>query len=78
MGGINLDSKFLKLFSSVFLVLFIFSFSAEAAKEKDKAKVSHKSNCRYCEKYEKIKDWPEDVRPAGYCLCFNKFMVMSG
>ena len=61
-----MDSKFLKLFSSVFLVLFIFSFGAEAAKEKNKAKVSHKSNCRYCEKYEKIKDWPEDVRPAGY------------
>jgi len=48
------------LFSSIFIFLLIISFS-EAAKKKDDEK-----DCLYCNKYEKLKDWPESERPEAF------------
>ena len=48
------------LFSTVFIFLLTISF-LEAAKKKDEEK-----DCLYCNKYEKLKDWPESERPEAF------------
>ncbi len=37
-----------------------------AEKKKDKAKHSHERSCKYCIVYEKMKDWPDLMRPSAY------------
>ena len=48
------------LFSTIFIFLLTISF-LEAAKKKDEEK-----DCLYCNKYEKLKDWPENERPEAF------------
>ena len=48
------------------MVLSILSFSSEAAKDKKKDKDDGKPKCVYCEKYKKLKDWPENERPIAF------------
>ena len=48
------------LFSTIFIFLLTISF-LEAAKKKDDEK-----DCLYCNKYEKLKDWPENERPEAF------------
>jgi len=48
------------------LILSILSFSSEAAKDKKKDKDDGKPKCVYCEKYKKLKDWPENERPIAF------------
>jgi hypothetical protein len=43
------------------LTLLLISYS-EAAKKKDK----EEKDCLYCNKYEKLKDWPESERPIAF------------
>ena len=47
-------------FSIIFIFLLTISLS-EAAKKKDEEK-----DCLYCNKYEKLKDWPENERPEAF------------
>ena len=57
----NIFKTFTKiLFSTIFIFLLTISFS-EAAKKKDEEK-----DCLYCNKYEKLKDWPESERPEAF------------
>ena len=57
----NIFKRFAKiLFSAIFIFLLTISFS-EAAKKKDEEK-----DCLYCNKYEKLKDWPENERPEAF------------
>ena len=52
----------IKIFiTSIFILIFAVSFS-EAAKDKDK----DEKDCIYCNKYEKLKDWPEIERPEAF------------
>ncbi len=61
--------SFIKLFfSSVFIIFLTTSFS-EAAKE-------DKKDCKYCEKYETLEDWPESERPAAFI--YEKFDYPEG
>ena len=51
----------LKCIKALFITLLLFSFSTSisySAKEK--------KDCQYCEKYEKLKDWPVSERPAAF------------
>ena len=48
------------LFASIIIFLLTISFS-EAAKKKEEEK-----DCLYCNKYEKLKDWPENERPEAF------------
>ena len=48
------------LFFTILIFLLTTSFS-EAAKKKDEEK-----DCLYCNKYEKLKDWPESERPEAF------------
>ena len=48
------------LFSTIFIFLLTISF-LEAAKKKDEEK-----DCLYCNKYEKLKDWPKSERPEAF------------
>ena len=58
--------KFISLLWKILLVLSILSFSSEAAKDKKKDKDDGKPKCVYCEKYKKLKDWPENERPIAF------------
>ena len=58
--------KFINLFWKILLILSILSFSSEAAKDKKKDKDDGKPKCVYCEKYKKLKDWPENERPIAF------------
>ena len=44
------------------MVLLLTATYSSAAKKKDK----DKKDCIYCEKYEKLKDWPESERPEAF------------
>ncbi len=65
---INLLIKEKKIFKTstkillpvIFIFILTISFS-EAAKKKDEEK-----DCLYCNKYEKLKDWPESERPEAF------------
>ena len=48
------------------MILSILSFSSEAAKDKKKDKDDGKPKCVYCEKYKKLKDWPENEKPIAF------------
>ena len=57
----NIFKTSLKVFfSTIFIFLLTISLS-EAAKKKDEEK-----DCLYCNKYEKLKDWPESERPSAF------------
>jgi hypothetical protein len=57
----NIYNLFLKtIFTSIIICLISTSFS-EAAKKKEEDK-----DCLYCNKYEKLKDWPENERPEAF------------
>ena len=57
----NIFKTFAKiLFSTIFIFLLTISL-LEAAKKKDEEK-----DCLYCNKYEKLKDWPENERPEAF------------
>ena len=58
--------KLLNLLWQILLILSILSFSAEAVKDKKKGKDDGKPKCVYCEKYKKLKDWPENERPIAF------------
>tara|TARA_B100001758_G_scaffold9697_1_gene7277 strand:+ start:133 stop:807 length:675 start_codon:yes stop_codon:yes gene_type:complete len=51
-----------------FLVVIISTFiiSASAADAAKKKKDKDKKDCVYCQKYEKLKDWPESERPIAF------------
>ena len=51
-----------------FLVVIISTFviSASAADAAEKKKDKDKKDCVYCQKYEKLKDWPESERPIAF------------
>ena len=54
----------LKFPTALILALFLLSFSSSisfSAKKKDE-----KKDCLYCEKYEKMKDWPVSERPKAF------------
>ena len=53
----------IRLLLGVLVILAITSYSADAAKED---KDDDKPDCLYCEKYKKLKDWPENERPAAF------------
>ena len=59
-----LESKFflnflVKIFFITFLILMFFISFSEAKKKKEK-------DCLYCNKYEKLKEWPESERPEAF------------
>ncbi len=56
--------KFINLLLQTIIIIAIFSFSTEAAKKKKED--DKKPKCVYCEKYKKLKDWPESERPAAF------------
>ena len=57
----NIYNLFLKtIFTTIIICLISTSFS-EAAKKKEEEK-----DCLYCNKYEKLKDWPENERPEAF------------
>ena len=58
----RLLNPLIKIFiTSIFILIFAVSFS-EAAKKKDK----DEKDCVYCNKYEKLKDWPESERSEAF------------
>ena len=60
----RLLNPLIKIFiTSIFILIFAVSFS-EAAKKKDKDK--DEKDCVYCNKYEKLKEWPENERPEAF------------
>ncbi len=54
------DSSLKILLISV-VIIFVAISSSEAKKKKDEEK-----DCTYCNKYEKLKDWPESERPEAF------------
>ena len=63
INNLLLKKKYFKpfskiFFSTIFILSLLIAFS-EAAKKKDEEK-----DCLYCNKYEKLKDWPESERPS--------------
>jgi len=58
---LNLKS-FIKILLSISIVLILGIYSSEAKEKKDK----DEKDCTYCEKYEKMKDWPESERPEAF------------
>ena len=54
--------SFVKDLFVVLMVLLLTATYSSAAKKKDK----DKKDCIYCEKYEKLKDWPESERPEAF------------
>jgi len=54
--------SFVKNFFVVLMVVLLTATYSSAAKKKDK----DKKDCIYCEKYEKLKDWPESERPEAF------------
>ncbi len=52
-------AKFFTVLLAVFLLTTTFSDAAKKKKKKEK-------DCIYCQKYEKMKDWPESERPAAF------------
>ena len=65
INNLLLKKKYFKVFSKIFFsTIFILSLLiafSEAAKKKDEEK-----DCLYCNKYEKLKDWPESERPSAF------------
>ena len=65
INNLLLKKKYFKPFSKIFfstIFIFILSISLlEAAKKKDEDK-----DCLYCNKYEKLKEWPESERPEAF------------
>ena len=51
----------IKIFFSIILILSLSITFSEAEKKKDEEK-----DCLYCNKYEKLKDWPESERPSAF------------
>ena len=62
--------SFTKLFFSSVIIIFLGTSFSEAAKEKDK------KDCKYCEKYETLADWPESERPEAFI--YEKFDYPEG
>ncbi len=62
--------SFTKLFFSSVIIIFLGTSFSEAAKKKDE------KDCKYCEKYEKLKDWPESERPEAFI--YEKFDYPEG
>jgi hypothetical protein len=52
-----------KYIKALLLTLLLFSFSTSTSYS---AKKDEKKDCLYCEKYEKMKDWPESERPKAF------------
>ena len=46
------------------IVILIFAVSFSEAKEKEEEK--DEKDCVYCNKYEKLKEWPENERPEAF------------
>ena len=59
-----------KIFLVSLIIIFFNTSFSEAAKKKDE------KDCKYCEKYEKLKDWPESERPAAFI--YEKFDYPEG
>jgi len=57
----NFFKFIIKIFFSIILILSLSITFSEAAKKKDEEK-----DCLYCNKYEKLKDWPESERPSAF------------
>ena len=53
--------SFTKLFFSSVIIIFLGTSFSEAAKKKKDEK-----DCKYCEKYETLADWPESERPEAF------------
>ena len=53
-------NNFIKNFFVVLIVTLLTTTYSAAAKKKDK------KDCVYCNKYEKLKDWPENERPEAF------------
>ena len=51
---------FIKNFFAVFIIVLLTTTYAVTAKKKEK------KDCTYCNKYEKLKDWPLEERPKAY------------
>ena len=54
-------NNYIKILFSSFIIIFLSTSFLEAAKKKKEEKT-----CLYCEKFEKIKDWPVKQRPKAY------------
>ena len=59
-----------KIFLVSLIIIFFGTSFSEAAKKKEE------KDCKYCEKYEKLKDWPESERPAAFI--YEKFDYPEG
>jgi hypothetical protein len=57
----NIHKSILKILFTAFIICLLSILSSEAAKKKDEEK-----DCLYCNKYEKLKDWPESERPEAF------------
>ena len=53
-----MDNK-VKILLVVLVTIFLATTYSEAAKKKAK-------DCTYCNKYEKLSDWPENERPVAF------------
>ena len=59
-----------KIFLFSLIIIFFGTSFSEAAKKKEE------KDCKYCEKYEKLKDWPESERPEAFI--YEKFDYPEG
>ena len=59
-----------KIFLVSLIIIFFGTSFSEAAKKKEE------KDCKYCEKYEKLKDWPESERPEAFI--YEKFDYPEG
>jgi len=57
----NFFKFIIKIFLSIIFILSLSITFSEAAKKKDEEK-----DCIYCNKYEKLKDWPVNERPEAF------------
>ncbi len=64
--------NYIKNFFIILSILLISISYVDAAKKKDK----DKKDCLYCEKYEKLGDWPESERPAAFI--YEEFKYPEG
>ena len=59
----RLLNPLIKIFiTSIFILIFAVSFSEAKEKEEEK----DEKDCVYCNKYEKLKEWPENERPEAF------------
>ena len=65
-GLINIQINYINI-TKIFLIAFaIVFFGLSFSEAKKKEKEEEEKDCLYCNKYEKLKEWPESERPEAF------------